>query len=138
MCEHDVTLPLARVLNGLFPRPHLLCYCVVGKLLRGDTFANFKVLWLFVKVFFTTFRAMVSFGGASEESAKVSPRKFYFPPIRESFFHESFPLYGMQAAKAVVRSESDTHKHWQTFFCLSTYPKYVTTHVCTHTIHTCT
>ena len=72
LCEHDgcVTLPTSSCVewpSSQTSTPVLLCS---GKLLRGETF---EVLWLFVKVFFTTFRAMVSFGGTSEESAKVSP-----------------------------------------------------------------
>ena len=53
----------------------LSVYCIAGKLLREKTFANFKVLWLFAKVFSVRFGGVVSFGGtiggASEQSAKI-------------------------------------------------------------------
>ena len=35
-----------------------------GKLSREKTFANFVLLWLFMKVFFTKFRGVASFGTA--------------------------------------------------------------------------
>ena len=38
---------------------------------------NFAVLWLFAKVYSTKFRGVASFGGTSEQSAKV----FWFPVI---------------------------------------------------------
>ena len=37
------------------------------KLSREKTLANFKVLWLFVKVFSTKFGGVVSFGSTSEQ-----------------------------------------------------------------------
>ena len=52
---------------------------------------SFKVLWLFVKVFSAKFGDVASVGITSEQSAKFSPRKSYFPPIRESFLLRKFP-----------------------------------------------
>ena len=65
-----------------------------GKLSREKTFANFVVVWLFVKVFSAKFWGMVSFG-----AAKVSnPRKFFsmkivfftnsqkFSPLKVSYY----------------------------------------------------
>ena len=43
-----------------------------GKLSREKTFANFAVLWLFTKVFFTKFGGIASFGAAKASN----PRKF--------------------------------------------------------------
>ena len=60
------------------------------KLSRGKTFANFKVLWLFAKVFSIKFGGVSSFGApcTSEQSAKFSPRKSL---IHESFLPQKFP-----------------------------------------------
>ena len=60
-------------------------YCKEGKLLREKTFADFKVLWLFAKVFSTKFGGMASFGGTSE----------HFPKLFLSFLLQSFPLYSI-------------------------------------------
>ena len=66
-----------------------------GKLSREETFANFVVLRLCVKVFSAKFGGVVFFGAAKASN----PRKF---SLRKSIFHEStkvfslksFPLYG--------------------------------------------
>ena len=58
---------------------------------------NFKVLWLFVKVFLQnlgTWRALVA--APVSNLQKFSLRKSYFPPICESF-----PLYGMKGGVCV-------------------------------------
>ena len=39
--------------------------------MREKTFANFKVLWLFMKVFSVKFRHVASFDGTSKQSMKV-------------------------------------------------------------------
>ena len=64
-----------------------------GKLSREKTFANFAVLWLFVKIFSAKFEGMASFdvAQASYYVAKVFSAKIV---IREVFSIESFPLYG--------------------------------------------
>ena len=46
--------------NFLYPIPYS------GKLSRDKAFANFKVLWLFVNVFFVKFGGVTSFVGTSE------------------------------------------------------------------------
>ena len=63
-----------------------------GKLLREKTFANFTVLWLFVKVFSVKFGGMASVGTAKGSNLpKFSPRKSYFSPICDSFRPQKFP-----------------------------------------------
>ena len=59
------------------------------KLPRKKTFTNFKVLWLFVKVFSAKFGGMALFGDASEQSAKVfSAKNHQFTKV---FSSKSFP-----------------------------------------------
>ena len=48
------------------------------KLSREKAFANFKILWLFAKVFFVKFWGMASFVSTSEQSAKFFPVKIFF------------------------------------------------------------
>ena len=48
------------------------------KLSREKTFANFTVLWLSAKVFSVKLGGVVSFGTASEQSAKVFSAKIVF------------------------------------------------------------
>ena len=61
-------------------------YRISKKLLRGETFVNFVVLWLFLKVFSAKFGGVASFGAAQVSNPrKFFPRKSYFLPIRESF-----------------------------------------------------
>ena len=62
-------------------------YHISGKLLREKTFADFRVLWLFAKVFSTKFGGTLSFGVVQVSN----PRKSYFSPICESFFPRKFP-----------------------------------------------
>ena len=64
-----------------------------GKLSREKTFANFAVLWLFTKVFFSprNLGHGVLRQGKSEQSAKVFSTKIVFSPIRESFLPQKFP-----------------------------------------------
>ena len=54
---------------------------------REKSFVNFEVFWLFVKVFFTKFGGVASFGGTSEQLAEVFSVKIIFSL-------ESFPLNG--------------------------------------------
>ena len=69
----------------------LLCnnqkrYRIAGNFRRRKSFANFAVLWLFAKVFYTKLGDMLSFGTARVSNPwKFSPRKSYFSPICESF-----------------------------------------------------
>ena len=70
---------------------HVLPYS--RKLSREKTFANFTILWLFVKVFSAKFGGVVVFG-KSEQSAKVFSAKIVFSPICGSFLPQSsFLLY---------------------------------------------
>ena len=63
-----------------------------GKLSKEKTFVNFAALWLFAKVFSVKFGdVFVLWRGTSKQSTKVSPRKSYFLPIRESFLPQNFP-----------------------------------------------
>ena len=57
------------------------------KLSGEKTFANFKVLWLFAKVFSAKFGGM-TFGGTSGQSVKVFSVKILL------FFCKNFLLYG--------------------------------------------
>ena len=61
--------------------------CVCGKLSREKSFVNFEVFWLFLKVFFTKFGGMVSFGGTSKQLTEIFSVKIIFSL-------ENFPLYG--------------------------------------------
>ena len=62
------------------------CMPYSGKLSREKTFANFVVLWPFVKVFSAKFGGVASFGAAKVSNLrKFSPRKLYFSPILKSF-----------------------------------------------------
>ena len=45
-----------------------------------------------MKVFSTKFGGMASFGGTSEQSAKVCSANIYFPPICERFILQKFPV----------------------------------------------
>ena len=65
-----------------------------GKLPREKTFANFKVLPLFVKVFSAKLGGMASFGSdTSEQSVKVFSAKILFPPnLAKVFSLESLLL----------------------------------------------
>ena len=71
-----------------------------GKLSREKTFANFEVLWLFVKVFSMQFGGLASFGGTSEQFMKIFSANFYLP-ICESFF--LYGCLGMVRGKRVGR-----------------------------------
>ena len=51
-----------------------------GKISRENTFANFKVLWLFTKVFSTKFGGVASFSSTSKYFVKV-------------FFHENLTFH---------------------------------------------
>ena len=65
--------------------PYMVPYS--EKLLRDKTFVNFEVLWLFTKVFSAKFGGVASFGGSSEQSAKVFSTNFFlFSLIHTSFF----------------------------------------------------
>ena len=71
-----------------------------GKHSRETTFVNFKVLWLFAKVFSVKFGDVASTGSTidctSEQSAKVFFTKILFSTNSRSVFsRESFPLYGI-------------------------------------------
>ena len=64
--------------------------------MREKTFANFAVLWLYVKVFYAKvfcvkFGAWHSWRGKSEQSPKVFSMKIIFSPIHESFLPRKFP-----------------------------------------------
>ena len=66
------------------------------KLSREKTFANFVVLWLFAKVFFTKFGGMASVGVAKASNPqKFSLRKPYFTKFMKVFSLEIFSLHGM-------------------------------------------
>ena len=52
---------------------------------EGENFRDFKVLWLFVKVF------SVKFGGVTFLAEQFSPQKLYFLPIHENFLPRKFP-----------------------------------------------
>ena len=69
-----------------------------GKLLREKTFVNFtSFVAIRVKVFFTKFEGVASFGGTSEQSIKIfSGKKFFFYQFAKVFSRESFRLYGKQ------------------------------------------
>ena len=62
-----------------------------GKHLRGKTFANLAVLWLFAKVF--SAKIGVLWRGTSEQSARVSPRNRILHQFAEVFSLEIFLLY---------------------------------------------
>ena len=63
-----------------------------GKLSMEKTFANFVLLWLFMKVFSTKFGDVASFGTAKAGNLrKFSPRKLYYSPIRKSVLPQKFP-----------------------------------------------
>ena len=62
---------------------------------------NFKVLWLFAKVFSAKFGGRDFFCDTSGHFGKV-------------FFHESFPLYGTARSKAVDHHHGTLHL----IFCL--------------------
>ena len=64
-------------LNAIFHSAELTKgYGIVRNFPGKITFANFEVLWLFVKVFSVKFGGVASFGGTSNQSV------------------ESFPLFG--------------------------------------------
>ena len=66
-----------------------------GKVSGKKTFVNFKVLWLFVNIFFVKFGGVVSFGSTSKQSMEVfSVKNFIFHQFMNVFYLESFPLYG--------------------------------------------
>ena len=54
---------------------------------------NFKVLWLFAKVFSAKFGGMAFFSGASEQPTKVLLMKIFFPPTHERFFPTKVSRY---------------------------------------------
>ena len=63
-----------------------------GKLLREKTFANFAVLWLFIKFSPWNLGGVGSFSTAQASNLwKFSPQKSYFLPICESFLPRKFP-----------------------------------------------
>ena len=66
-----------------------------GILLREKIFVNFEVLWLSVKVFSTKLGGKAFLVAPGNKLQKFSRlMKDLFSPIRETFAHESFPLYG--------------------------------------------
>ena len=65
------------------------------KLSREKTFANFMVVWLFVKVFSAKFWGMVSFGAAKASNPQNFFAKIVFLTNLQKFSLESFPLYGI-------------------------------------------
>ena len=70
---------------------HTACILYGRKLSREKTFANFAVLWPFMKVFSVKFGNMASFGAAQASNLrKFSPQKLYFLPICESFLPQKF------------------------------------------------
>ena len=73
---------------------HTACIPYGRKLLREKTFANFAVLWPFMKVFSVKFGNMASFGAAQASNLrKFSPQKLYFLPICESFLCKNYIFY---------------------------------------------
>ena len=71
-----------------------------GKLLRKKTFANFEVLWLFMKFFFVKFGGVAIFGATSEQSPKIFSAKILLSS--KVFFRESFPLHGSMNCSCVA------------------------------------
>ena len=76
------TPPPSAALKWAYKEWGVECACLLysGKFSREKTFTNFKVLWLFVKVFFVKFGGVMSSGGiiGSERSAKVFSVKILF------------------------------------------------------------
>ena len=59
---------------------------------------NFKVLWLFTKVFFVKvfsvkFESVASFGGTSKQSVSFLCENLIFHQFAKVFSRKSFPLY---------------------------------------------
>ena len=92
-CGHDIIM-------------QVLCHCihanqhggvqntVLRETSREKTFVNFVVLCLFAKVFPAKFGGVAPFGTTKASNSRTfSPRKSYFPPIRNSFPLKCFPLY---------------------------------------------
>ena len=72
-----------------------MVYCIAGNFQRRKTFANFVILWLFVKVFSAKFDGVTSLvwqKQAIHESFLHKNRTFY--QFVKFFSLESFPLYG--------------------------------------------
>lgn len=66
-------------------------FFVCGKLSREKSLVNFEVFWLFLKVFFTNFGGMASFGGTSKQLTEIFTVKIIFSL-------KNFPLYGCKFA----------------------------------------
>ena len=85
-------LPTVRILQSTWPQ---YWYRIVGNFWGEKTFANFTVLWVFVKVFSAKFVGMASVGVTKRSNPqKFSPRKSYFSPICQSFLPREFPAIG--------------------------------------------
>ena len=92
--HHRVHVCIIGCLPQSFLKSPPTCTCTVcahviphsRKLSREKTFANFAVLWLFVKVFFTIFGGVASFGVVKASN----PWNRQFAKV---FSLESFPLY---------------------------------------------
>ena len=90
--DHHVRYLMRPSLKDLQDKTETI-YCIYSeKLSREQTFANFKVLWLFTKVFSSKSWGVTLFGSTSEQSTKVFPMKIF--QFTEFFFCVSFPLYG--------------------------------------------
>ena len=64
-----------------------------GKTFKEKTFANFKVLWLFVKVFSMKFGGIMSLAAPSSNPQNFGCENPVFYQFAIVFSHESFPLY---------------------------------------------
>ena len=90
-----------------------------GKLSREKTFANFAVLWLFVKVFSVKFGGVASFGTVKANNPqKFSPRKSDFSPIHKNFLPRKFPaIWCTNQEHAMMSFYGGGSTHGRCWFC---------------------